>query len=53
MLHEGSGHEDNGYETAPRLLRVLVFFSKYPELLAILLVVILALVTLLLTVLLQ
>ena len=53
MLLEGSGHEDNGYETAPRLLRVLVFFSKYPELLVILSVVLLALFTLLLTVFLQ
>lgn len=48
MLREDSGHEDNQYEREPRLLRVLVFFSKYPELLAILLTGILALGSLLL-----
>lgn len=53
MLQEDAGHDDNQHERAPRLLRMLVFFSKYPELLAILLVVSLALVGLVLTVFLQ
>jgi hypothetical protein len=53
MLEGDTGHEDNRHERTPRFLRVLVFFSKYPELLAILLVVILALAGLMLTVFVQ
>lgn len=52
MLQKDAGHEDNKRESA-RLLRMLMFFGKYPELLAIILVVILALVGLVLTVFLQ
>lgn len=48
MLHGHTGHEGNGQERMPRFMRLLVFFSKYPELLAIFLVAILALATLIL-----
>jgi hypothetical protein len=48
--HENDGHEDNNQDRTPRLLRMLVFFSKYPELLTILLAVILFLLGLLFSV---
>lgn len=46
MLQGDTGAEDNRHERAPRFFRVMEFFSKYPELLAILLVAILALASL-------
>ena len=46
MPHDDAGYEDKKHERTPRLLRVLVFFNKYPELLTILVVVILALIAL-------
>jgi hypothetical protein len=48
MTQGDTGNEDNGYEKAPRFFRAMEFFSKYPELLAILLVTILALASLIL-----
>jgi hypothetical protein len=53
MLQEDAGREDNNRERVPRLLRMLVFFSKYPEILAIILVALLALVSSMLAVFLQ